>query len=436
MLNLKKHKNYGIINCKLFGKGIVIMKTLYLHIGMKKTGSTAIQHFLLENNEFLNKNGYIFPQMTDQFNHSFHVANWRNAIFLDVDENQEIKEKDGQKAIDECFEIVENAFKEFNNVVLSDELLFERIGIVYQERIEKLLDCAEKNKFNIQVIIYLRKQSEYMCSRWKQHIKENSLDITFDEYVKNMDDYSEYNYKERLDCIAKIFGKKNIIVRRYERDELKNGSSIIDFLETIGIKSVNEIQQKEDIKINNYSLTNNLAYIKHYLNGYMGEASRWKTVVTRRSFEKALETETIYSDETSMMSSDTEDDIMERFSKINDAIAREFIGDGRSLFNKRNGEKEKWEFNNESMLEDLTKSTMAMFSQIVNELEKQRIAIRNIKEKNRDLVLKYKKLDQNHIKLKARHIELLERHKKLEKKHNALVYKIKHPITSNFKKNN
>ena len=38
------------------------MKTLYLHIGVHKTGSTSIQDFLFKNANLLENQGYFYPK--------------------------------------------------------------------------------------------------------------------------------------------------------------------------------------------------------------------------------------------------------------------------------------------------------------------------------------------------------------------------------------
>lgn len=55
------------------------MKTLYLHIGMPKTGTSSIQKFLLQNPEALARQGYCFPKLPHKYP---YVYNNRNAHFM------------------------------------------------------------------------------------------------------------------------------------------------------------------------------------------------------------------------------------------------------------------------------------------------------------------------------------------------------------------
>jgi hypothetical protein len=63
------------------------MTTLYLHIGMPKTGTTAIQNFLTDNAEALKKYGICYPDLGFRYP---SIGIPRNAHFLIapyIDEN-------------------------------------------------------------------------------------------------------------------------------------------------------------------------------------------------------------------------------------------------------------------------------------------------------------------------------------------------------------
>ena len=55
------------------------MKTLYIHVGTPKTGTTAIQSFLLDNQEVLAKKGYCYSLMP--FAYPGKASRRRNAHF-------------------------------------------------------------------------------------------------------------------------------------------------------------------------------------------------------------------------------------------------------------------------------------------------------------------------------------------------------------------
>ena len=69
------------------------MKTLYLHIGTHKTGSTAIQHFFKVNKEVLKTMGYTYP-LFPRFQYS-HKLTERNGLFLST-----IYKENGERIIE------------------------------------------------------------------------------------------------------------------------------------------------------------------------------------------------------------------------------------------------------------------------------------------------------------------------------------------------
>ncbi|MBR1629612.1 MAG: hypothetical protein IJ679_10185, partial [Lachnospiraceae bacterium] len=96
-----------------------MMRRVYIHAGTPKTGSTALQDFLPDNQKVLNKYGYVFPSVPFSFR---GVAPHQTAHFLSV------WEPDGPKSSewDEGFAIMEEALRSYENVIFSDEQVWWR----------------------------------------------------------------------------------------------------------------------------------------------------------------------------------------------------------------------------------------------------------------------------------------------------------------------
>ena len=100
------------------------MKTLYLHIGTPKTGTTSLQHFCTENAEILQQKGYMYPL----FPHKFKKTNiMRNAFFL----SYKAYHQDGSRNMIEeesiyrqGMDFVLNTFRNTDNIILSDEAIW------------------------------------------------------------------------------------------------------------------------------------------------------------------------------------------------------------------------------------------------------------------------------------------------------------------------
>ncbi len=88
-------------------------KTLYVHVGTTKTGTTAIQSFLIDNQELLNQKGYCYPLFPYPYQ---DVSERRNAHFMleEASVRQEGRFREGMDRIHELFQT-------FDKIIVSDE---------------------------------------------------------------------------------------------------------------------------------------------------------------------------------------------------------------------------------------------------------------------------------------------------------------------------
>ena len=89
------------------------MKTLYIHIGTPKTGSSAIQAFLSQNREVLTQKGFCYPKFPFHYD---YVSKNRNGYFLRAK-----KLENRQSDFEEGIEMLRKVFEEYSNVILSEE---------------------------------------------------------------------------------------------------------------------------------------------------------------------------------------------------------------------------------------------------------------------------------------------------------------------------
>lgn len=198
-------------------------KTIYLHIGMPKTGTTSIQAFLAENREKLSEIGILYPikeNAENEFNE--HLYNYRGAVLGALAK--------GINAYNEYFEnyflnIIEQS--DCKNIIISEEILFLRTADV--------ADVFLKHGFNVKIIIYLRKPAEYLASTWQENVKSvySVMGLKFRHSLEQfLDRDIPYNIIFRY--IEKL-GKGNVIVRPFEKEQWKDGNLIVDFLNIFGV---------------------------------------------------------------------------------------------------------------------------------------------------------------------------------------------------------
>lgn len=309
---------------------------LLLHIGMPKTGTTVIQDFLGTNSEKVEPYGWYYPNFKVMFpemkahwsgkykNGDFLYEGWRNINIHS--ENWEM-----------LWEFLLKKLK-CSNVILSAEELFEwDTNYIIREI---------KNKYdNVKLLVYLRRQDEYIESRWNQEVKseELCLETKFDDYVSKLPDeyshiYEGLFYWNKLEQLARIVGRDNIIVRVYEKEQFigTRKNIVSDFLYAIGI--TDDIQSGEKEKKLNVRLNAKTLEIKRIFNTFL----RNKGPKEKRYYSNLFRQLSLVSDDGKKNSmgyftNDKRVEFFMQFEKQNELVAREYLhrDDGTLFYENR-----------------------------------------------------------------------------------------------------
>lgn len=332
-------------------------KTLYVHVGTTKTGTTAIQSFCIDNQEVLNKNGYCYPMLPYRYK---DVSERRNARFL-LEEASNPQEGIFREGMDKIHEL----FRTYSNIIVSDEGIW---SATYEQRItmwRALKAEAKKGGFQIKVIVYLRRQDMYLISGWNQMVKSgigNGADLPWKDYVNKLDDINKMNYGTHLKKLAAFFGKKNLIVRRFEPKRFAGGTIYADFLQAVGLELTEEfrIEQQE----RNTRLAGNTHEIQRVLNGMPGMNPSHHSFFRQALLSFADLSGGNYPCE--MFSKEEAEAFMERYEEENRLVSEEFF-DGEELFEKGWKDIPKWEKDNPQMQDDMIRFVGACCMQLAEE---------------------------------------------------------------------
>ncbi|MBR1628288.1 MAG: hypothetical protein IJ679_03340, partial [Lachnospiraceae bacterium] len=233
------------------------MSTVYLHMGMPKTATTALQRFFLQNTKALNDRGFAYPLMPFHFD---NVPQARAAHFLTL-----FREKKKHPEWKEGFEVLKETAKEYENILISDERMWsvQRKKGFWKQTKKGFADAG----LDWKVIVYLRRQDEQMESHWNQKVKEpkTHMSESFAEYLEmGLYKYMPFHYDEALDRISQRIGKENIIVRVYEKQQFVGGNIFADFLNALGLGFDADFQMPEYTA--NVRLPGNAVEIKRMVN--------------------------------------------------------------------------------------------------------------------------------------------------------------------------
>lgn len=310
------------------------MKTLYLHIGTPKTGTSALQHFFANNRKLLEGKGVYYPDLGFRFP---DIGKHRNAHFLSYKKYIEKKQRDyeTEKAIrDEGIQKLDEAFKSHDTILLSDEHIWNEKEMIGQT-LPALKSHFAEQEVQIKVIVYLRRQDQVIQSFWAQKIKESSA-ISFEKYMeKEKYRFFRLDYAARIQEFADVLGKENVIVRCYEKQQYQGEQKTImsDFLQILGLEITDEYKNSD--KVYNISLEGAYLEVKRLFNtlpqfksqkNYMMDLLKEQQALDFQ--ELALERKKIY------FSPEAEKEFMQKYEQENITVAKEYFNreDGTLFF--------------------------------------------------------------------------------------------------------
>ena len=239
------------------------MPTLYVHVGMPKTGTTAVQYFMAKNRDVLKQHGAAYP---DFGLHYEWVNATRNGHWL-------AKAHYSEETAKACFEMVNKLADTYPKIILSDEGLWNSRGS--HPSFWKMLRENLRDDMEIKMIACIRRQDLYTYSYWAEQVKaQQKIDFktyTFREYL----DTGKYemnflDYRKYFERVLPVLGKENILIRVFERDKFIGGSVYADFMNAVGLTFDESYMIPEDLS--NASIKGSVLEAKRLLN-YIPEFS-------------------------------------------------------------------------------------------------------------------------------------------------------------------
>ncbi|MDH5666802.1 MAG: hypothetical protein OEY86_02175 [Nitrospira sp.] len=108
-------------------------------------------------------------------------------------------------------------------------------GFLNTSIVSEMLRDTTRN-FHVKVIVYLRRQDDFVESMYTQGIHQGES-FSFEEYLGGFNHPNALNYTRILDSYAMHFGKENMIVRGYEM-ACRGDGLVKDFCNAVGIDAL------------------------------------------------------------------------------------------------------------------------------------------------------------------------------------------------------
>ncbi|MFT7312285.1 MAG: hypothetical protein ACI9J5_000410 [Paraglaciecola sp.] len=241
-------------------------KTLIIHGGMHKTGSSVIQRTLYANRQELLRKGILYP-MTGLI-HDSQIGH-RHYGFMKALENSERSH---------------DLFSQFNKEV--DESGCNVVILSHEDILspkQSILDGVKllTENYDIKLICYVRDPIQYFNAKYKEWVRRQKYAGEPAEFVIEHLNYLEWD--KLLVPWFEHLPKHNIVVRKYDRKSLFNQSSIDDYCEMlskhwdINIKEyLSKLPESINVGLSNKETLLVLMKNKYFLNQLDTESSRSK----------------------------------------------------------------------------------------------------------------------------------------------------------------
>ena len=206
------------------------MKTLILHVGPHKTGSTYIQKKLLDNSKQLRDNGWRYPSAG-----LVYLGQHELATIARINENDLWRE----------------ALNSKKNIVISSE----NFDLLNEEQVKLL--AVKFSDFVVKIVYMYRRGDEKLISSWQEYVKHGGIKS-----------WSEYLYTHiskpyaseilgdirMLDNFQRVFGSKSINIIDYDVAINENTDLFQLFIGILGVSI-------DAFKLNNESINKTRNYI-------------------------------------------------------------------------------------------------------------------------------------------------------------------------------
>lgn len=191
------------------------MKTIYLHIGCEKTGTTSIQHFLTSNRKELELQGIAYPHLglneTAHFNLVASINSWQNkSDGVDYYPNKEVNVEQEWSQFKQFYHTTE-----CKTIILSAEHFSSRLKETGIHRLKSEL-CKIDENLSVKIVLYIRRQDWFIESSYSTAIKAGRTNLFEDFFKANLELTHRYDFNELIARWSDAFSAENIIVVDYD----------------------------------------------------------------------------------------------------------------------------------------------------------------------------------------------------------------------------
>jgi hypothetical protein len=198
---------------------------LFLHVGLAKTATSALQQFFAINGGLLSENGVFYPELTDlesSRNGTYGQGNGYALAYTYLQKKFSTQYDGPECTLDHLVAVLKEAER---HILVSSEWL---VGTT-AEFLTGVRKAAADNGFRCRVICYIRPQETTIEAKYCQRVKIGLVNQSFEEFIFYP------NLKNQLERLSKFFGG-DLNVRCFQQQQLVDNDIFADFLSAIGLR--------------------------------------------------------------------------------------------------------------------------------------------------------------------------------------------------------
>lgn len=212
--------------------------TVFLHIGLPKTGTTAIQNFCAAHRAALADEGYLYPRSPGPVAHTgvpMYAADFESGF--PTQRNARINSP--ERFAKFCSNTEIQLKEEFDgsgceHIIISSEQLYVSVKSI--ESMNKIK--AWLSQFSdIKILVWLRRQDDLALSAFGETVRMGSPGSLRD-FVSSARGKHLLDFERGISLWADAFGKESIVLRVFEPGRMQNKNPVEDFLHVIGLDAL------------------------------------------------------------------------------------------------------------------------------------------------------------------------------------------------------
>lgn len=222
-------------------------KTIYLHIGRHKTGTSSIQHFISNHPEVLNELKLHYPETGRK-----GIAHHKLADLFSYQSNKTPEARLATEQSATTKALLNEIESQPNDVLISSE--------GFQNSDPYLIKKALQG-YKLRVLVYIRNQIDYLASSYAQRVWATRYSGSMDDYYNRVFSVDYLHFLNNWDDAS----GGEIHARKFSRDTLCENDIVTDFfVEMLGAntQSLKQQIQNREIADANPSLTSDLLAYK------------------------------------------------------------------------------------------------------------------------------------------------------------------------------